>query len=499
MDSSFRKVKPIILRYVAFLPVLTVICSCYAQPFAPDRLAATFVRQANHTTRAYSVAFSHDGKILASASWDGTIKLWDTKSGRELRTLAGHGRGVYKAVFSPDGKQLASASRDGTVKIWDVTTGSNTRTLVAESFAVKSVAWSPDGRLLASSGNDGVVKLWDAASVKELRALKHAWRQGRAGLVNCVLFSPDGKTLAARNWDGTVSLWEVSTGHEAYTLAVVNADAAISSIAFSNDGRLVAAADEGTKVKFWDVASGQLVRTLVSPPVEGVTIQIVSLAFSPDGRSLATGEVRVDSAREQYNGVTKLWDLESGRVVHEAVAHVMEPDSLAFSPDGRLLASGGADGGVKLWDAALKEVRILSVSPLAARGIKALSFDMPSPERMLPHTQPGLLMLEWLGSFNSGNVYLMSGFAQARFAKAALVRKAADERAVEDFKLYQETGELELGGVEFTSDNEIIIFAQSSRTKEWASIRLQIEGGEPHSVTSIELRHIPAPPKRAVQ
>lgn len=484
--------------YTAFLPVLIVSCSCYAQPSAPDLLAATFVRQANHTTRAYSVAFSRDGKILASASWDGTIKLWDTKSGRELRTLAGHGRGVYKAVFSPDEKQLASASRDGRVKIWDLASGSNTRTLVVESLAVKSVAWSPDGRLLASSGNDGVVKLWDAASGQELRVLKHAWRNERAGVVGCVLFSPDGKTLAARNWDGTVSLWEVSTGREAHTLAVVNADAAISSIAFSSDGRFIAAADERTKVKFWDVASGELVRTLVSPPVEGMTTQIVSLAFSLTGRWLATGEARVESARRQYIGVVKLWDLEAGRVLHEAVAHVMEPDSLAFSPDERLLASGGADGGVKMWDSALKEVKTLSVSPLASRGIKASSFDMPNPERMLPQTPPGLLMLDWFGSYNTGNVYLMNGFAEAGFAKAALARKSADERAVEEFKLYQESGELEFGGVERSSGNEITVFAQSSRTKEWKSIRLQIEGEEPHGVTSIELRRIPAPPKPAV-
>ena len=499
MGSNVWKVKLVFLRYAAFLPVLAIACSCNAQSPAPNRLAATFVRQANHTTRAYSVAFDRDGKILASASWDGTIKLWDTKAGRELRTLAGHGWGVYKAVFSPDGKQLASASRDGTVKIWDVATGANIRTLMVDSEAVKSVAWSPDGRLLASSGNEGVVKLWDAASGQELRTLKHAWRDGRVGLVSCVLFSPDGKTIGARNWDGTLSLWDVGTGRESHTLALVDTFTGIWSIAFSPDGRLIAAADEGTKVKFWDVASGQLVRTLISPPVAGTKDQIASLAFSVNGRLLASGEVRIDDAHKEYKGVIKLWDLDKGRVLHEAVAHVMDPDCLAFSPDGRLLASSGADGGVKLWDAALKEVKTLSVSPLMAKGLKAWSFDMPIPELKLPQTPLGLRMVEWLGSFNSGNVYLMSGFAKDRFSKGALASKSADDRAIEDSKLYQESGELEFGGLERSSDNEIIVFAQSSRTKEWKSIKLQTEEAEPHGVSLIELRRIPGPPKPAVQ
>ncbi|MDQ3803332.1 MAG: WD40 repeat domain-containing protein [Acidobacteriota bacterium] len=466
--------------------------SCYAQPPAADRLAKAFVRQPNHTSRAYSVAFRPDGETLASGSWDGTIKLWDVASGRELRTLAGHGWGIYKIAFSPEGKQLASASRDGTVKVWDAATGANTRTLAAGPLAVKAVAWSPDGRLLASGGNNGVVKLWDAASGRELRAMRHAWRGGE-GVVVSLVFSPDGKTLAAKNWDGTLSLWEAGTGREARVLPI-SVDGSTSSIAFTPDGRHIAAADE-MKIKFWEVASGKLVRTVDDPPVEGLTRQFVSLAFSPDGRSMATGEARVEEAKGQYYGVVKLWDAGAGRVLREAAAHAREPDEVRYSPDGRLLATGGADGGVKLWDSALKEVKTLSVSPLAAKGLTATSFDTPDPERVLPNTPAGLRLLEWLGSFNTGNVYLMGGFAKDRFARPALARKSADERALEDFKLYREVGELELGGVERATDNEITVHAKSSRTGEWRSIRLQLEAAEPRGVILVETRRIPAPPK----
>lgn len=497
MARSFRRPFARLKRCAALLLVSAVAPSCHAQPAAADRLAKAFVRQPNHTARAYSVAFSPDGKALASGSWDGTIKLWDVAAGAEARTMAGHGWGIYKIAFSPDGRRLASASRDGTVKVWDAATGADTLTLAAGPLAVKAVAWSPDGRLIATGGNNGVVKLWDAASGRELRALRHAWKSGE-GVVVGLAFSPGGKTLAAKNWDGTLSLWEPATGRESHVLAIA-VDGATSAIAFTPDGRLIAAADEGTKVKFWDAATGRLVRTVDDPPAAGLTKQFVSLAFSPDGRLMATGEARVDEAKGLYDGVVKLWDVAAGRAVREAAAHPREPDEVAFSPDGRLLATGGADGGVRLWDTALQELKTLSVSPMAARGLKATSFDAPEPERMLPQTPAGLRMLEWFGLFNTGNVYLMRGFARDRFAPAALARKSADERALEDFKLYRELGELELGGVERAADDEITVRARSLRTGEWRSITLRLEATEPRGVLLVETRRIPAPPKPAAR
>jgi WD40 repeat protein len=486
---------PLIRRTTLTLAALSVFLSPAVRPRAQttDRVARAFVRQPGHTARAYSVAFRRDGRVLASGSWDGTIKLWDVATGRELRTLAGHGRGIYKAVFSPDGRRLASASRDGTVKLWDAATGRNTHTLRADSVAAKALDWSPDGRLLASGGNDGVVKLWDAATGREVRALRHVWREGSAGIVISLVFSPDSRSLAARNWDGTFSLWHVGAGEEA-AIPVISINGAVSSIAFSPDGRLFAAVDENTKIRFWEVASGKPVRALSDPPPEGFTRQIVSVAFSPDGRRLAAGEARVEHTRGRYDGRVKLWDLASGRVVREAWAHAMEPDMLAYSPDGRLLASGGADGGVKLWDSELREVRTLSAGILAAKGLKAASFDAPDPERVLPQTPAGLRMVEWLGALNTGNVYLMRGFAAGGFTPAALARRTADERALEDFKLYQEAGGLELGRVERASDSELLVYARDARGAGWRSILLRTEAAAPHAVTLLEVKTIPAPP-----
>lgn len=464
---------------------LAVVC-CRAQVFTPDRLARAFVRQPSHTARAYSVAFRPDGRLLASGSWDGTVKLWDVATGRELRTLAGHGWGVYKAFFSPDGRRLASSSRDGTVKLWDVRTGRNTRTIAADRVAVKSVAWSPDGRLLASSGNEGVVRLWDSRTGRLVRELSHARPGERADLVNVCLFSPDGKFVAARNWDATLSLWEVRTGRET-TLRLASPTAAISSMAFSPDGRLIAAADDGPSIKFWEVPSGKPVRTLEDPPAKGFMAQIVALAFSPDGRTLAAGEARVEEAGRRYDGRIKLWDLRAGRVAREARAHAMEPDMLAFSPDGRLLASGGADNAVKLWDSNLGELRTLSRSELEAKGQRFKSFDDPNPEMMLP-TPAGFRLLEWLGALNTGNVYLLRGFARDRFAPAALAPGTADDRALEDFRLYRETGGLEFVGVERSSDAEVVLRVRAPRTKASASVRLQTEAAEPHRVTLIEVK-----------
>jgi WD40 repeat protein len=300
-----------------------------------------------HTAPVWSVAFSPDGRRLASGSWDNTIKLWDVETGQEVRTLRGHTGGVWSMAFSPDGRLLASGSVGGTVKLWDVGVATKdfssppeVRTLRGHSGGVLSVAFSPDGRLLASNSVYytkttfySAVELWNVETGQKVRTLSGA-------PVGSVAFSPDGRLLAAGSDEGTVKLWDVgvatkdfSSPPEVRTLR--GHTGGVESVAFSPDGRLLASASSDQTVKLWDVATGQEVRTL-----RGHTWAVTSVAFSPDGRLLASAS---------GDQTVKLWDVATGQEVRTLSGHNGGVESVAFSPDGRLLASGSSDGTVRIW------------------------------------------------------------------------------------------------------------------------------------------------------
>jgi WD40 repeat protein len=281
-----------------------------------------------HNESVESVAFSPDGRILASGSWDRTIKLWDVTTGTVLRTLQGHTGGVLSVAFFPDGKILASGAGDGTIKLWDVATGTLLRTLSGHTGSVISVAFSPDGKVLASGSADNTIKLWDVATGREIRTLSAHTLD-----VASVAFSPDGKILASGSVDTTIKLWDVATGALLRTLR--GHTGIVHSVAFSPDGKVLASGS-WEEIKLWHMATGSVLRTL-----QGHTGWVESVAFSPDGKILASGS---------EDKTIKLWDVATGTLLRTLQGHTGWVESVAFSPDGKILASGSWDGTILLWD-----------------------------------------------------------------------------------------------------------------------------------------------------
>jgi WD40 repeat protein len=287
-----------------------------------------------HTDQVHSVAFSPDGKRLASGSEDYTVKVWDMATGQQTLTLKGHTGGISSVAFSPDGKRLASASWDETVKVWDAATGQETLTLQGHTGPVNSVAFSPDGKRLASAGGEwnkpGEVKVWDAQTGRLTLTL-----QGHTGWVWSVAFSPNGQRLASASHDRTVRVWDLATGQQ--TLTLKGHTYGVSSVAFSPDGKRLASGSHDRTVRVWDLATGQETLTL-----KGHTEQVMSVAFSADGQRLASGS---------GDQTVKVWDMATGLETLTLKGHTREVSSVAFSPDGKRLASGSEDRMVKVWDA----------------------------------------------------------------------------------------------------------------------------------------------------
>jgi eukaryotic-like serine/threonine-protein kinase len=265
----------------------------------------------------------------------GEIRLWDADIGTEIRCLRGGEGIVLGLAFSPDGRSLASAGADGVIRIWDADTGQMNRGLRGHSKEATGLAFSPDGRRLAAGGADGTVRIWDVKTGAELHTLA-GHRDGTEG----VAFSPDGRRLASAGWDSTVRVWDVLTGREVFADPLVHPCPPMA-VTFTPDGQRLATAGWDSTVKIWDAASGEEILTL-----RGHTRPVSGLAFDAEGRRLFTsGE----------DGTIRIWDAtplgEKVPMELHTLGHTDGVFALAYSRDGEYLAAGGLDHRVTIWHA----------------------------------------------------------------------------------------------------------------------------------------------------
>jgi RNA polymerase sigma factor (sigma-70 family) len=359
----------------------------HGDPLPPGAIARIGTVRFRDGEAIFALAYSPDGKVLASAtgSGEGVIRLWDAATGKERLLLQPHTYHIYSLAFSPDGKMLAcigatKGSPHAPVQIWDVTTGK-----LLQSFRPLlgwTVAFSPDGRRLAAGGADNMVHLWDIASGKEALRFK-----GHEGMIWSFAFSPDGKALATASYDNTIRLWDAATGKELRRLTgpKLPPNTFLSpSVAFSPDGKVLARGGPGGTVHLWDAAGGRVRLTFAGHDrwrkardftPDGPSV----VAFSPDGKTLAAGNegVILDAAtgKEQCrlqgyhrwirclvfspDGKTltgedtyriRFWDPATGEEIFKDAAHRAPVCSLAFAPDGKTLVTASYDDSAGLWD-----------------------------------------------------------------------------------------------------------------------------------------------------
>lgn len=302
----------------------------FASPSPPAILGTIISSYSNHSDNVTAVAWSPDGKRIASASYDQTVQVRDVDTGIPITTYRGHLLGVYAVAWSPDGKRIASGSWDKTVQVWDVNTGGTILTYRGHSSWVRAVAWSSDGKLIASASYDQTVQVWNANNGRN-----NIIYCGHSDVVNTIAWSTDNSHIVSGSKDKTVHIWNVTTGKR--ILNYQGHTDEVNAVAWSPDGTYIVSAGDDKAVQISDATAGSHFNTYL-----GHTASVTALAWSPNGMRIASGS---------KDKTIKVWDVTTSNNVFTYRGHNAEVYSLAWSPDSTHIASGSWDDTVQIWTA----------------------------------------------------------------------------------------------------------------------------------------------------
>ncbi|MEO6405085.1 MAG: WD40 repeat domain-containing protein [Ferruginibacter sp.] len=337
----------LLLTLLIIIGVLAYVHFIYQPPKVDSgfvKLRYTFSR---HTHIVTGVRFTPNDSLLITGSVDSTLMLWNRATGAVIRTIRQPG-GITYLDLSTDGNFVVTGSYDGIVRIWNISNGALMQELKGSKGTVWTVAFSSDGKFVAASGDDRDIKIWRTETGELMHTLK-----GHKRIVWSVKFSPDGRTLASASYDYSLKLWNVADGkllrdnHEHKETVV--------DIAFSHNGKMLASTSDDCTIKLWNTAGGSLIRSMKVPE------HVQAVAFSPDDTLLMTGGRDKTMAgelvqnffgtAENNKGVSaRLWDVSTGTLLHSFTHHNDDVMDIAYSHDGRWIATASADKTVDVWE-----------------------------------------------------------------------------------------------------------------------------------------------------
>lgn len=301
-------------------------------------LSTALVTYKGHSGPVIGVAWSPDGKWLASSGNDGTVQVWNAQNG-DLRWKTSVARFAFAVVWSPDGTKIAAGGSAGSLAVLNAATGASMAIYLGQGGDIEGIAWSPDSKYFVSGSQDNTANVWDVQAGKALVTYK-----GHSGAVERVAWSPDGKSIASASYDGTVQTWEAATGKQ-ITIYKGHGGVPVWEVAWSPDGtRIVSGTGSAgafgpvtanNSAKVWEAATGKTLLTY-----SGHSGQVYALAWSPDGKGIVSGG---------DDNSARVWSAATGQTELVYSGHSGIVFKVAWSPDGKYIASASVDGTVQVW------------------------------------------------------------------------------------------------------------------------------------------------------